>query len=191
MLADQRPRSIAERHARMHCVSRKQPASQRPLAARAEQPCELLEIDRHALLVAIRARRTDRENPQCLRSTIESRNQVPVDFMRRETLRLVGTEKPVCDEDGAFSDGCVRDQLGIDPHGDVQSDMFGVGEHEVSKIDAVARCSRDGFWLLIHGHVGQNLMCGIEDGVLGFWKDALATGTKKPRGHRAHLLAAA
>jgi len=166
MFANQRARSVAERHAGMHRVRREQAASQRPLAARAQQPRKLFEVDRHALLVAVGARSTDGENPQCLGATIECRHQMPVDLVRCETLRLVRAKKPVCDEDGALAHGGIRDQIRIDPHRNVQADMLGVREHEVAQIDALGRRCRDGLGFLLQGSVGKNLVRGVEDGVL-------------------------
>ena len=132
MLADQGPGGVAERHARMHRMSREQSTRQRPLTAVAEQPCKLFEIDRYTLLVAVGARRADRENPQCLRSTVECRDQVPVNLVCGEALRLMRTEAPICDEDGALTDRCIRNQVGIDPYGDVQTDVLGIVEHQIA-----------------------------------------------------------
>jgi hypothetical protein len=47
--------------------------------------------------------------------------------VRRKTLCLVRTKTSVCDEDGPVTDGCVRDEMRIDPHSDVQADVLGVG----------------------------------------------------------------
>jgi len=40
-------------------------------------------------------------------------------LVRRETLGLVGAEQAVRDEHGALANSRVRDQLGVDPDGDV------------------------------------------------------------------------
>jgi len=188
MLAHQGPRGVAERHARMHGMSCEHTARQRPLAGWAEQPCQLLQIDRHALLIAIGTRRADGENPQRLRSAIECRDQVPIDLVRREALCFVRAEAPVCDEYGAITDGRVRDQIGIDAHGDMQADVLGVGQHEVAQIDAIDRCGGDRLWLLLERRVSQNVVRSVEDGVLRVRENPLAAGTEKPCSHRAHLL---
>jgi len=71
MFAHQRPGSIAERHARVHRMSRQKAACQYPLTAWVEQPCQLFEKNRHALLVAVGAGRADGEDPQRLGSPVE------------------------------------------------------------------------------------------------------------------------
>jgi len=189
MLSNQRPRSIAERDARMHRVRGKQAAGQSPLTARVEQPSKFLEIDCDALLVSEGACRANGENTQHLRPAIEGRDQVPIDFVRRETLSLVRAEMPVCDEDGALTDSCIRNQIGIDPHGDVKADVLGISQHQTAQIEAVGRCGGNGLWLPFHGRISQNFMGCVEDGVFGIGEEPLAAGAKKPRGHWTHLLA--
>jgi hypothetical protein len=103
----------------MHRMGREQAASQRSLTARIEQSCELLQIDCNSLLIAVGPCGADRENAQCLRSTIEGRNEMPVDLMRGETPCFVGAEMPVCNEHGALTNGSIGDQARIDPHRDV------------------------------------------------------------------------
>jgi len=149
MFADQRSRDVAEGHARVHRISCEQATGQGPLTARIEQSCELLQIDRNALLIAIGSRRTDGEDAQGLCSAIEGRDEVSVNFVRRETPRLASTKMPICDEDSVLTDSGIRNQIALDPHGDVQTDVAGVIEHEVAQIDAIVRRGRDRLGFLL------------------------------------------
>jgi len=173
----------------MHRVRRKQAAGQSPLTARVKQPRELLEVDRDALLISEGACRANGENTQHLRSAIERRNQVPVDLVRRETLSFVRAEMPVRDEDGALTDGCIRDQIGIDAHSDVKADVLGISQHQTAQVEALGRCRRNGLWLRLHGRMSQNFVGRIEDGVFSIGEEPLATRAKEPGGHRTYLLA--
>jgi hypothetical protein len=148
-------------------------------------------MDRHTLLVAIGTRRPDGANSQCLRSAIECRNQVPIDFVRRKALRFVRAEAPVCNEDRALTNGRVRYQIGIDPHRNVEANVLRIRQHEVAEVDPIDRRSGNRLWFLLDRRVGQNVVCSIEDSVLRVREKPLIAGTKKPRCHRTHLLAPA
>ena len=189
MLSDQGSRGVAERNASMHGVSREQAAGQSPLAERVEPACELFEVDRNAFLVPVGAGSSNRKNPERLRSPIERRNQMPVDLVGREALCLVCPKKSICDEYGAFADGSVCDQTGIDPHRDVQTDVLGVVEHEVAKVAAICRRRWDGPALFLGRGVGENLVRRVEAAVLCIGEQALAARTEQARGHGTHLLA--
>ncbi len=114
---------------------------------------------------------------------------MPVDLVGGEALRLVCPEKPICDEDGAFTDGSVCDQTGIDPDRDVQTDVLGVGKHEVAKVAGIGRRRWDGPGLFLGRAVGENLVRRVEAAVLRICEQALATRTEQARGHGTHLLA--
>jgi hypothetical protein len=69
-----------------------QAAGQGALAKGVEQARKLFQIDRNALLIAVRAGGADGEYAEGLRSPIECGNQVPVDLVRREALRFLCSE---------------------------------------------------------------------------------------------------
>jgi len=188
MLADQRLCRVAERYPGVHRVGCKQAAGQGSLAEGVEQARELLEIDRNTLLIAIGACGADGEYAEGLRSPVERRNQMPVDLVRREALRFVCAEQPVRDEYGAFTDCGIRDQVGIDLHGDVQPHVLGVGKHEVAEVASIGRRRWDGLGLSFDRGKREDLVRRVEDAVLCVGKQSLAACAEKSRGHRTHLL---
>jgi len=174
----------------MHRMSCEQAAGQGSLAGRIEQPCQLLQVDRNAFLIAVGASRTDGENTQALRSSIEGGNEVPVHLVRRETPCLVGAEAPVCNEHRALTDRGIRDQVGVYPHGDVETDMFGVVQHEVAQVEVIGRRGRYRLGLLLHRRMGENFVGRVQDASLRVWEQAITSGAEQPRGHGTNLFAA-
>ena len=109
--------------------------------------------------------------------------------MGREALRFVCAEQSVRDEDGAFTDRRICDQVGIDLHGDVESNMLGVGQHEVAEIASIGRHGGDGLGLSFDGRMREDFVRRVQDGVLCVGEQSLTACAKKPRNHRTHLLA--
>jgi len=162
VLHDQRARDVAKRNPSMHRVRGQQAPGQRSQARGAQEAGELLEENRHSLLIAVGAFRSDRKHTEPLRTAVEPGNQMAVDLVSGKSLRLVRAEMAVGDEDGSLANGGVCNESRIDAYCDLDTNVLRVSEHEVTQIHAICRRGRNRSRLLARRRFGQDLVSEVE-----------------------------
>jgi hypothetical protein len=188
VLGDERSCHVTEAHTGVHGVRSEQSPGKCAFSIVGEKTSRFLEEYGNTLLVPVRTGGTDRKHSERLGAPVESGNEMPVNFVGGESLGFVGTEKPIRNEDRAFTDGRIRDQMRIDANGDVKAYVLGVVQHQIAQVEPLRGGGGDRLRLVLSRRIREDLVCGIEPRLVRSIVEALPPRPKEPSRHGPNLL---